>query len=283
MDIFRTISYEQSRALPVQAQLQGVSGDSACAFANRVVCHKELGSGHFSHVYLGSLTEKVKGIPERFALKVSDKCSSVKEFQSEVEALTLMKESPFIVDMFTSYIHGVPHILLELGDIDLNDLVTQMIENGIKLTDGHFNFIIDNLSRAAEFMLSNGIANSDLFERNVMYFFGQGSLKFIDFNTAVFDVPASFNKIMRNIGLIVAFCKLREAHECKKEYKGDCYSCCSEVKDVDRSIDKVSWESRDLHVLLERLLRAYSAQQLKPSEVYSSLGAKELLPQLTRT
>lgn len=283
MDRFRTISFEQSCALPVQAQLEGVSGDNVCAFANRVVCHKELGSGTFSHVYLGSLAEKVNGIPERFALKVSDKCSDVKYFESEVKALTLMKESPFIVDMFSSYIDGVPQILLELGDIDLNSLVTQMIKNGIKLTDGHLNFIIDNLSRAAEFMLSNGIANCDLFERNVMYFFGQGSLKFIDFNIAEFDVPAGFNKIMRNIGLIVAFCKLREAHECKEEYKGDCYFCHSEAGDVDRLIDQVSWESKDSKVLLERLLRAQYAQSLKPSEVYSSLRAKELLPQLTRT
>lgn len=283
MDRFPTISLEPSYALPAQAKLQGVSGDNTCVFANRVVCHKELGSGHFSHVYLGSLTEKVKGIPERFALKVSDICSTEEKFESEVKALTLMKESPFIVDMFTSYIDRVPYILLELGDNDLNNLVTQMIKNGIKLTDGHLNFIIDNLSRAAEFMLSNGIANYDLFERNVMYFFGQGSLKFIDFNTAELDVPADFNKIMRNIGLIVAFCKLREAHECKKEYKGDCHFCCSEARDVDRSIDKVSWESSDSYVILKRLLTAYYAGSLKPSEIYSSLGAKELLPQLTRT
>ena len=49
-------------------------------------------------------------------------------FNAEVKALTLLKECPFIVDIFTSYIDNHPHILLELGDVGLNDLVVEMVK-----------------------------------------------------------------------------------------------------------------------------------------------------------
>lgn len=49
-------------------------------------------------------------------------------FNAEVKALTLLKECPFIVDIFTSYIDNYPHILLGLGDIDLNDLMVEMVK-----------------------------------------------------------------------------------------------------------------------------------------------------------
>ena len=63
------------------------------------------------------------------------------------------------------------------------------------MTDGNLNFIIDNLSRVAEFMLERGIANNDLFEYSVVYFFNQSSSKFVDFNTAKLEFK--LNKVQR--------------------------------------------------------------------------------------
>ncbi len=263
--------------------VQGTSGEATSAFSRHVTLHKKIGSGLYSNVHVGSLTIRKKGIPERFAVKISDKWGSKENFDAEVKALSLLKKCPFVVDMFVSYIDKYPHILLELGDIDLNALTNLMIKKSIRFTDGNLNFIIDNLARAAEFMLKTGIYNYDLYEKNVMYFFNQNSLKFIDFNTAEFDVPAQKNTIMRNIGLIVTFCKLREAHKCKKENMYCCDTCKVAARNVDKVIDEVTWESDTFYFLLKRLTKSDSTESLKPSEVYSSLKEKEALPQLTST
>lgn len=260
-----------------------------CTFSNRVVCLKEIGSGLFSHVYLGTTTVKEKGLPERFAVKIFDKwgCDDERYFNAEVKALTLLKECPFIVDIFTSYIDNYRHILLELGDIDLNDLVVEMIKQDIKLTEGNLNFILDNLSRAAEFMLESGVGNNDLLEYNVVYFFNQSCLKFIDFNKVGFDVPPEENGIMKCIGLIIVYCKLRESHNCQKESRYDCNTCkdfdAKYVLEFEKFVDKTRWRSRSFHALIRRLTKLDPSPPVVPSQLYKSLGLIEILPPLTRT
>ncbi|WP_422411142.1 MULTISPECIES: hypothetical protein [unclassified Endozoicomonas] len=151
------------------------------------------------------------------------------------------------------------------------------------------NFIIDNLSRAAEFMLKNGIQNKDLFDNDVVYFFNQGVLKFIDFNSACFDIPAEKNEIMKNIGLIVLYCKLKESHECKESVTYKCKACYQvddKLKDkveLDKIIDETMRGSGSLNTLIKSLIKFDPASPIDPSQVYSSLGLKEALPQLTRT
>ncbi|WOG30089.1 protein kinase domain-containing protein [Endozoicomonas sp. 8E] len=272
------------------SHVSGSYGDFFYAFSKSVVLHEMIGCGLFSHVYAGSSSTGEKRLPERFAVKVYD--GFFKDeifFKVEVKALTLMKECPFIVDIFASYIDKYPHVLLELGDIDLDSLVREMIGHKIKFTEGHLNFIIDNLSRAAEFMLKNGIENKDLFDDNVVYFFNQGVLKFIDFNSACFDIAAEKNEIMKNVGLIVLYCKLKESHECKESVTYKCKVCHQaedKLKDkveLDRFIDETMRGSVSLNTLIKRLIKLDASSPIDPSQVYSSLGLKEALPQLTRS
>lgn len=276
-------SQQTSQAVAAQYHDNDANDDSSCAFSNRIVCHKKIGSGLFSHIYVGTAAIKEKGLPERFAVKIFDGwgCNDERFFNAEVQALTLLKKCPFIVDIFTSYTDIYRNILLELGDIDLNDLMIEMVKQKIKLTGGNLNFIIDNLSRAAEFMLENGIANDDLFEYNVVYFFNQNSVKFIDFNKAMFDIPAEKNDIMKNIGLIVIYCKLRESHDCQRDSRFSCRTCKN--FELENFVDKTRWESRSFHALIRRLTKLDPSSPLIPSEVYKSLGSKEILPKLTRT
>lgn len=279
----------QKTSQSVAAQYRDSDDATFCAFTNRIVCLKEIGSGLFSHIYLGKAAIKEKGLPERFAVKIYNKwrCDDERFFNAEVKALTLLKGCPFVVDIFTSYIDNYRHILLELGDIDLNDLVVEMIKQNIRLSDGNLNFIIDNLSRAAEFMLESGVASDDLLEYNVVYFFNQSCLKFIDFNTANFDVPPENNGIMKSIGLIVVYCKLRESHNCQEESRYDC-NTCKKYDDrygpeFEKFVDKTRWRSRSFHTLIRRLTKLDPSPPVVPSQLYKSLGLKEILPPLTRT
>lgn len=281
----------QKTSHPVTAQYRDsdANDDTFCGFSNRIVCLKEIGNGLFSHIYLGKATVKEKGLPERFAVKIFDKwmCDDERFFNAEVKALTLLKECPFIVDIFTSYTDNYRHILLELGDIDLNDLVVEMIKQNIKLTDANLNFILDNLSRAAEFLLASGVANDDLLEYNVVYFFNQSCLKFIDFNSAGFDVPPEKNGIMKCIGLIVVYCKLRESHDCQKESRYDCNTCknfdLKHILEFEKFVDQTRWKSRSFHALIRRLTKLDPSPPIVPSQLYKSLGLKEILPPLIRT
>ncbi|WP_448217271.1 protein kinase domain-containing protein [Endozoicomonas sp. 2B-B] len=271
-------------------RVRGACGDLPYAFSKSVERHEMIGKGLFSHVYAGSSSIGDKRLPERFAVKVYDGFfKDVRFFNTEVKALNLLKECPFIVDIFASYIDKYPHVLLELGDIDLDSLIREMIGHKTKFTEGHLNFIIDNLSRAAQFMLKNGIQNKDLFDDNVVYFFNQGVLKFIDFNSACFDIPAEKNEIMKNIGLIVLYCKLKESHECKESVTYKCKACYQvddKLKDkveLDKIIDETMRGSGSLNTLIKSLIKFDPASPIDPSQVYSSLGLKEALPQLTRT
>ena len=279
----------QKTSQSVAAQYGDADDGFFCKFSNRIVCLEEIGAGFFSHIYLGKSTVKERWLPERFAVKIFDKWmyDDDRFFNAEVKALTLLKKCPFVIDVFTSYIDNYRHILLELGDIDLNDLVVEMVKQDIYLTDGNLNFIIDNLSRAAEFMLEKGIANDDLLEYNVLYFFNQSCLKFIDFNTAKFNVPPEKNGIMKCIGLIVVYCKLRESHGCQKESRYSCNTCknydARNVLEFEEFVDKTRWKSRSFHAMIRRLTNLDPSSPVVPSQLYSSLGIKEILPPLTRT
>ena len=155
------------------------------------------------------------------------------------------------------------------------------------MTDGTLNFIIDNLSRVAEIMLERGIANNDLFEYSVVYFFNQSCLKFIDFNKVGFDVPPEENGIMKCIGLIIVYCKLRESHNCQKESRYDCNTCkdfdAKYVLEFEKFVDKTRWRSRSFHALIRRLTKLDPSPPVVPSQLYKSLGLIEILPPLTRT
>jgi serine/threonine protein kinase len=248
-------------------------------FSKNIVLHKEIGEGLFSHIFLGILSVPQKNIDARFAVKISDKDNTLKFFMDEVKALHLLKASPFIVNMFASYIlEDIPHILLELGNISLDKLYYRMLENNLSITDGNLSLILDNLSRAAEAMIELKIDYFDLHCGNILYFFNQGVFKVIDFNQAKFDVSNEKNRTIKAVGCLLSLLKLRFDHKCIQQ---QIYLCdtCRETSTLD-FIENTIWKDANLSLILKKIITTSEGKQIDPKEIYDNLNLIEPLPRL---
>jgi serine/threonine protein kinase len=251
---------------------------------NKLVWHNKIGEGLYSNVFIASFKIKEKNIADRFAVKISDKSDKYNEYENkkkflqEVQALSKMKNCQFIIDIISYYTHNnIPYLLLELGDINLGHLFEIMIKKNIELSYGNINFMLDNLSRAAEAMLKCQIVHDDLSPSNIIYFFNQGVIKISDFNEVVFLVTTK-NKIISDIASIVVSAKLRFDHQCLAKIISLCDTCLD--TNLSEFTENTNWGSEKLYSIIKKMRSKNPEEYINPKEIYKELTLLEPLPMI---
>jgi serine/threonine protein kinase len=195
-----------------------------------------------------------------------------------VQALFKMKNCQFIIDIITYYTHkNIPYLLLELGDIDLGNLFEIMIKKNIQLSYGNINFMLDNLSRAAETMLNFQIEHDDLAPSNIIYFFNQGILKVSDFNGVNFSITTK-NKLIRDIASMIIFAKLRFDHHCLAQSIVLCDTCIN--TSLSDFTENTNWEDTRLYSIIKKMRSETPEEHINPKEIYNKLTLLEPLPMM---
>ncbi len=210
-----------------------------------------------------------------------------------------MRECPYIVDILASQLYQDTfdsYIFLELADIDLGHLCGAMRLKNVKLTAGHLNFILDNTTRAIEFMHKQRVCHGNITDINILYFFNKSILKITDFNLLIIYPSKKMHEyqMIQDMGKVVTIIKSMSLHLCpKKAFNADSYyggsvSCSHCDRTSARTLEvikEMDWEDDMLRSVVLRMFKdpQPGIQPITPAEIYGHLTPIEKLPHLLPT